>query len=592
MKRFFLTAIFAACVLVLCAQAADYPIVQIDGKNYYSYTVAPKDGLYAIARKFGVSQADLHNCNPNLSDGLKIGQVILVPVVDTLQPDTVEADFVVHQVQPKQTLYALSRKYNVTIAELVKYNPELADGLKVGQRLKIPKQSFTEERQIETGQPKKNPAAATLTVRKHLVQKSETLYSISRQYGVTVEELVELNNITTTIKVGDELLIPDPDKPVAEHTVLQSLPATTPDTAARLTADTVPVANDSVANVVVANPNALKIAVLLPFMLKTPYIDASVNYFWEFYRGLLVGLEDVKHAGISVELYTYDIEKSLSSLDSVLRLPELTNMDLIIGPAYANQVETVADFAKHHRIYALVPFTSKIDAEANDFLLQFNPSQERMLPIVAQTIVKRFANQRFVIARVSDKRDKANLLADELTKKLHEAHKSYDEIVLTPNNVDTLQKLVGRNRTLLLLATQRIDLVENLLPQIKALELPFLQIWGFDDWKQWTQYYDGTYFYSLFKQTDTEAYETRYRTWFGNHTCETRPHYDLIGYDIINYITKVLDNNKENPTTAFKRTAYQGLQSDFCFEQNGTKQWININWYLFGYYNRQLHNVK
>ena len=59
MKRFFLTAIFAACVLVLCAQAADYPIVQIDGKNYYSYTVAPKDGLYAIARKFGVSQADL-----------------------------------------------------------------------------------------------------------------------------------------------------------------------------------------------------------------------------------------------------------------------------------------------------------------------------------------------------------------------------------------------------------------------------------------------------------------------------------------------------------------------------------------------------
>ena len=106
MKRFFLTAIFAACVLVLCAQAADYPIVQIDGKNYYSYTVAPKDGLYAIARKFGVSQADLHNCNPNLSDGLKIGQVILVPVVDTLQPDTVEADFVVHQVQPKQSYHS------------------------------------------------------------------------------------------------------------------------------------------------------------------------------------------------------------------------------------------------------------------------------------------------------------------------------------------------------------------------------------------------------------------------------------------------------------------------------------------------------
>lgn len=589
MKHFLLTAVFSICMLGVCAQTADYPIVQIDGKNYYSYTVVPKDGLYAIARKFGVSQADLHNCNPNLSDGLQIGQVILVPITDAQQPDTIATDFIVHQVQPKQTLYALSRKYNVTIAELVKYNPELTDGLKVGQRLKIPKMSFTEERQAETVQPLKSPAAATLTVRKHVVQKGETLYSISRQYGITVEELVELNNVTTTIKVGDELLIPDKE---SEPTLPSPAVTAVPDTAVPAVADSVLPTSDTTKVVAVANPNALKIAVLLPFMLKTPYIDASVNYFWEFYRGLLVGLEEVKRAGISVELHTYDIEKSLSSLDSVLRLPELPAMDLLIGPAYANQVEAVADFAKRHQIYTLVPFTSKIDAEANDFLLQFNPSQERMLPIVAQTIVKRFPNQRFVIARVSDKRDKANLLADEVTKKLHEARKPYDEIVLTPHNVDTLQKLVGRNRALLLLATQRIDFVENVLPQIKALELPFLQIWGFDDWKQWTQYYDGTYYYSLFKQTDTEAYEARYRTWFGNHTCETNPHYDLIGYDVINYMTKILITNKKNPTAAFKHTPNQGLQSDFNFEQYGAKQWINTNWYLFGFYNRQLHNVK
>ncbi|MGN0186653.1 MAG: LysM peptidoglycan-binding domain-containing protein [Paludibacteraceae bacterium] len=589
MKRFFLTATFAMFVLLLCAQTTDYPIVQIDGKNYYSYTVVPKDGLYAIARKFGVSQADLHNCNPNLSEGLKIGQVLLVPVVEKVRPDTISTEFILHQVQPKQTLYALSRKYNVTISDLLKYNPELADGLKVGQQLKIPKQSFTDERRAETIQPIQNPAAAILTVRKHVVQKNETLYGISRQYGITVEDLVEVNNITTTIKVGDELLIPDKE---TEHAPTPSVVTVLPDTVVPVVADVVTPVVDTVKIVAAPNPNALKIAVLLPFMLKTPYIDASVNYFWEFYRGVLIGLEDVKRAGISVELYTYDIEKSLALLDSVLHCQELTAMDLIIGPAYANQVQAVADFAQKHHIYALVPFTSKIDAEANNFLLQFNPSQERMLPIVAQTIVKRFPNQRFVIARVSDKRDKANLLADELTKKLHEARKTYDEIVLTQHNVDTLQKLVGRNRALLFLATQRVDLVENLLPQIKALELPFLQIWGFDDWKQWTQYYDGTYFYSLFNQTDTDAYEARYRTWFGNHTCETNPHYDLIGYDVINYMTKMLTINKENPTAAFKHSAYQGLQSDFSFEQNGSKQWINTNWYLFGFYNRQLHNVK
>lgn len=78
MKRLFIAVILIVSVSAICAQTLDYPIVKVGGKEYYSYTVEPKDGLFGIARKFGVTQADLHACNPHLTEGLQIGQQILV----------------------------------------------------------------------------------------------------------------------------------------------------------------------------------------------------------------------------------------------------------------------------------------------------------------------------------------------------------------------------------------------------------------------------------------------------------------------------------------------------------------------------------
>ena len=174
--------------------------------------------------------------------------------------------------------------------------------------------------------------------RKHIVQRKETLYKISRDYGVSVEELTSANNITS-LTVGQELIIPDskkseqPDSQLEEFSpkVVESPIMGIKKNDLELLNAYQPVKNAP------QNPNALRIAVLLPFMLETPYIDASVNYFWDFYRGILIGLNEVKKSGISVDLYTFDIEKNPRTLDSILNLPSLKTMDLIIGPAYSNQ---------------------------------------------------------------------------------------------------------------------------------------------------------------------------------------------------------------------------------------------------------------
>lgn len=607
MKRILLCVMFVLVGMAMSAQTLNYPIVQVDGKNYYSYTVEPKDGLYAISRKFGVSQADLHACNKGLESGLTIGQIILVPVVGPVAKDNAAGSFVTHEVLPKQTLYSLSRQYGVSVDELIANNPESKSGLTVGMLLKIPVKTPQVTKQtvkapVPTPPVVTKPAPkvekeekAEAPKRTHVVQRKETLYSISRQYDISVEELTRANNITS-IKVGQELIIPMPQKQEQTETTIEepSIKVVENPTMAVKKGDLDLINNPEQVKPAAQNPNALRIAVLLPFMLETPYIDASVNYFWDFYRGILLGLNEVKKSGISVDLYTFDIEKNQGTLDSVLRLPVLKTMDLIIGPAYSNQVAAVSRFSRDNRIHMVVPFTSKIELDdSHEFLLQFNPSQDVLLPLVAQTMVDRFSSSNFIIARFTGKQDKANALADEVIKALAAKRKTYRELQLSTSNVDTLKTLAGRNKTLLFLATTRLDVVSSLLPQIETLGLPALQIWGFEDWKQWVNFHEGTYYYSLFKKKDTSAYQANYKKWYGELSPINIPMYDLIGYDLINYTTAALKAKRKNMSAAFGNVECDLLQSEFKFQKvkSGT-HWMNMSWSLFGYYNGKVTEIK
>ena len=607
MKRILLCAMFVLVGIAMSAQTLNYPIVQVDGKNYYSYTVEPKDGLYGISRKFGVSQADLHACNKGLESGLTIGQIILVPVVGPVAKDNAAGSFVTHEVLPKQTLYSLSRQYGVSVDELIANNPESKSGLTVGMLLKIPVKTPQVTKQtvkapVPTPPVVTKPAPkvekeekAEAPKRTHVVQRKETLYSISRQYDISVEELTRANNITS-IKVGQELIIPMPQKQEQTETTIEepSIKVVENPTMAVKKGDLDLINNPQPVKPAAQNPNALRIAVLLPFMLETPYIDASVNYFWDFYRGILLGLNEVKKSGISVDLYTFDIEKNQITLDSVLRLPVLKTMDLIIGPAYSNQVAAVSRFSRDNRIHMVVPFTSKIELDdSHEFLLQFNPSQDVLLPLVAQTMVDRFSSSNFIIARFTGKQDKANALADEVIKALAAKRKTYRELQLSTSNVDTLKTVAGRNKTLLFLATTRLDVVSSLLPQIETLGLPALQIWGFEDWKQWVNFHEGTYYYSLFKKKDTSAYQANYKKWYGELSPINIPMYDLIGYDLINYTTAALKAKRKNMSAAFGNVECDLLQSEFKFQKvkSGT-HWMNMSWSLFGYYNGKVTEIK
>ena len=138
-----LLIILTLCSAIIYAQKPVYSTKVIDGTEYYIYQVEAGEGLYTISKKFGVSQADINNANPQIHDGIKAGQEILIPKTGKqIQPETNNSNdkdgFILHTVEKKQTLFAISRKYDVSQEEIREANPQIANGLKTGDVLRIP----------------------------------------------------------------------------------------------------------------------------------------------------------------------------------------------------------------------------------------------------------------------------------------------------------------------------------------------------------------------------------------------------------------------------------------------------------------------
>ena len=97
--------------------------------------------------------------------------------------------FYLHQVDKGQTLYGLSRTYNVSVDDIKTYNPSVEQGLKIGEYLYIP----VSKQKVEI----------------HLVQKGETLYMIARKRGVKENDILNLNpELTETLSIGQEIIVP------------------------------------------------------------------------------------------------------------------------------------------------------------------------------------------------------------------------------------------------------------------------------------------------------------------------------------------------------------------------------------------------
>ena len=142
--------------------------------NYY--TVKAGDTLYGIASKYGISVDELKAANNLSSNTLTIGTVLVIPTA--LEPETPDEN--IYIVKFGDTLYSIANKYGMTVNELKNLNGLTSNTLSIGQQLVVSEGN-----------------AATLDT--YTVKSGDTLYGIASKYGLTVNELKQLNNLTSDL---------------------------------------------------------------------------------------------------------------------------------------------------------------------------------------------------------------------------------------------------------------------------------------------------------------------------------------------------------------------------------------------------------
>jgi len=568
--------------------------------EYYVYTVEASEGLYRISKKFNVLQADIYKANPGITEAIKAGQTLYIPVnkgngSKSMQKSSSQKKVIEHKVLAKQTLYSISKMYGVEQSDIVGMNPEIqGNTIKIGQTLKIPISNMTkgeeQERvinQINDTQLPPQSNTSNRNVKKKYVtyevkNKKETLYSISKQFGVSINEIIEANPYAQDgIKKGDILQIPIDEKNLPKTSGNELYHLVQPketiygickqyniskedlfrrnprlQTEGLKYGDTIFIASagKTLGNTTDDNTRTYKIAYLLPFSIGEKERNVNIERFIDFYRGSLIAMEDIKTSGVSLEVYTFDTQLGTSKTQEILKSKLPKDIDLIIGPAYPEQITQVASFAKKNNIVQVVPFTSHIsnsDRYAQQY--QFNPVPNDLDNIVAANIFNKFKDNNIYMVYFSNEENEQSFytLPEQLERLMKSKSVRYVKLNINDISKDKIASIANNNKHNLMVIRQcqtsdfqeLIDMFDN-----NTRNITFVTEHNIFDYAQKDKSLKNKDFvsYSLFNTAPTNKYISSYNNYFPTRSkAQSTPNYDLLGYDITLYFCKALQPNKQ-----------------------------------------------
>lgn len=310
--------------------------------NKYEYQVQQGETLYAISKKLGISVDEMIKNNPTSKEGVSTGQFLTyfatkkyVSTQQVVKTEVVAKKEIpnLHTIQAEETKYSVSKKYGISIPELEELNPHIKNVFEIGMQIRLNKNAVLPKVFATETQP------TTTKTMFYAVQQGETLFSISRKFGISVEEITKKNpGVVTGLTVGMELLLPEKKE---INSTIQS--------------DAADGLKKKLNLLETANKTKQRnLVLLMPFNVnriekdsvktKIEYLktDKFLNITLDFYAGALKAIDSAKVLGLPINAKVYDAETSKysSNVATIIKNNNFSNVDVVIGPFTNSFVET------------------------------------------------------------------------------------------------------------------------------------------------------------------------------------------------------------------------------------------------------------
>jgi len=623
--RFRLAVVFLALfVLTILVNAQDQPVVVkkstervlLDGRVYFIHVVKSGQTIFSICQAYGVDRETLVKENPSIIVGLQTGQVLKIPEVNPVDmPARDTGKFIYYSMQEGETLYSLSKRFNVTVSEIEAANPGLSiDDIPVGTKMRIPRIVFQKEKQ-----------GFSISDGKYFfyqVKQKETLSSIARAFGINLRILKRLNRDKRKgLNIGDYVRIP---RTPATEFYFETRPDTLriapekPDTSCLI-----PVPTQFNAH--------LRVALMLPLYLdendEREYIDSSeftslgdTIYktikrdkdwiypkslrFLEFYEGALLAMDSLRKRGISTDLYVFDTEQDTSKVKEIAESGLLDEMDVIIGPVYSSCIGVLLDYleGKGLKIPVVSPFVQ------NEKMLNGHPGLFEVRPAysVEQNfiagVVSNHYNDNIVLIRpadslyIEDAISFKEYLFDSLEQKTLPDEVTFKELAYSENRplydtVNEIEHALSEERmNTIVVLSEKETFVSEVLDKLYRLFKDYqMNIYGFPEWARFKNI-QLNYFHQLevsicstyyldYEHDAVKIFLKKYREKF--YTEPVPFSFAWTGYDIMYYFLSGLGTYGEDFMHCYSCFSTGLLTTDMQFQQTGEENGaLNIKLYL------------
>ena len=509
------------------------------GKIY----LQPKQTIYGITRQYKISEEELRKLNPNLESHMKVGEALVLPedkirkygdkaaqqeVVDTPKKDREEekktqklaSEDGAYVVQPKDTYYGITRKFNISQSELFALNSGLEQrGLRSGDVIIVKNTASsknvatttkeTSEKNTkpkeEKNTPPKEVKTKTYSVEEyvtHEVKKGESAFGIVNKYNITYDQLAEMNGgLPNGIKQGMVLNIKKVNRQYVK-----------------------------------ADDDVFSIALILPFGFDTndtKYRTLSADFLIGAKLAAQRGMRDGKKVSINV----IDAENENSFKNNLVQINK-TNTDLIIGPFFKSNVIEVLEYVKNEKIPVVAPFAHTEEMYKYNNLVIVEPGNR----VYAERIVREVKNAHskekvFIVGEENN--PEVIFLKEQLAKELS---KTEIAVVSSPSGIELEQNMVtGQSLpAVVILANDNnavgVGFAKKIIELVKQTEgiKAFSMYYHPDFEKNVDPLSKANLVYLMDRKINTDGdFEKEVLAEFKKEYCRTPSKYTIIGFDVV-----------------------------------------------------------